>query len=126
MHEDPSLLKQFAPTANALIVDARLESGRTAIGSRVRVKTEGRTQMDEVRSGGYHISQGDTRVHFGLGQADIAAVTVIWPDGSESVLEEVEANTRITVQQGKGLVKSLPLRSANPPQSEDADEDDKS
>lgn len=126
MHEDPSLLKQFAPTANALIVDARLESGRTAIGSRVRVKTDGRSQMDEVRSGGYHISQGDTRVHFGLGQEDIAAVTVTWPDGSESVLAEVQANTRITVQQGKGLIKSLPLRLDTPPQSEDADGDDES
>ena len=126
MHEDPSLLKQFAPTANALIVDARLQSGRTAVGSRIRVETEGRSQVDEVRSGGYHISQGDTRVHFGLGEEESALVTVIWPDGSESVLKTVQANSRITVQHGKGLIRSVPLGSANSAQSKDAEGEDKS
>ena len=120
MHEDPSLLKQFAPTANALIVDARLKSGRAAIGSRVRVKAHGRSQVDEVRSGGYHISQGDMRLHFGLGQEESAVVTVSWPDGSESVLTDVQANTRITVQQGTGLIESVPLRSARSTQTDEA------
>ena len=123
MHEDPSLLKQFAPVGNSVVVDARLETGRTALGSRIRVEAGGRTQIDEVRSGGFHISQGDTRVHFGIGEASTAAVTVIWPDGSELSLAEVAANNRITVRQDKGLVKTVTLGPASKMPS-DAEESD--
>ena len=105
MHEDPSLLKQFAPAGKALIVDARLKSGRAAIGSRIRVEAGGRTQVDEVRSGGYHISQSDTRVHFGLGEAELASVTVTWLDGSEDSIEEVPANSRVLIRPSEGLVR---------------------
>ncbi len=104
MHEDPSLLKQFAPTGNALLVDARLKSGRAAVGSRIQVEAGGRTQIDEVRSGGYHISQSDTRVHFGLGDADLASVTVTWLDGSKDSIEEVQTNSRVLIRPGEGLV----------------------
>ena len=103
MHEGPSLLKQFAPTGNALVVDARLPSGRAAIGARIRVEAGGRAQVDEVRSGGYHISQSDTRVHFGLGEAETASVTVTWLDGSEDTVEEVRANSRVVMRPGEGL-----------------------
>ena len=47
--------------------------GRTA---RIAVLAGELKQIDEVRSGGYHISQSDFRVHFGLGEnarADIKA-----------------------------------------------------
>ena len=106
MHEGPSLLKQFAPTGNALVVDARLPSGRAALGARIRVEAGERAQIDEVRSGGYHISQSDTRVHFGLGKAETASVTVIWPDGSEDTADGVQANTRVVMRPGEGLVET--------------------
>ena len=106
MHEGPSLLKQFAPTGNALLVDARLPSGRAALGARIRVEAGERAQIDEVRSGGYHISQSDTRVHFGLGKAETASVTVVWPDGSEDTAEGVRANTRVVMRPGEGLVET--------------------
>lgn len=110
MHEGPSLLKQFAPTGNALVVDARLPSGRAAIGARIRVEAGERAQVDEVRSGGYHISQSDTRVHFGLGKAETASVTVIWLDGSKDTVEEVQANTRVVMRPGEGLVETDAFR----------------
>ncbi len=110
MHEDPSLLKQYGSTGNALLVDARLDSGRAAIGSRIRVEAGGRAQIGEVRSGGYHISQSDFRVHFGLGDADSATVTIMWPDGSEDTFDDIQAHTLITVRQGKGLIATVPLR----------------
>ena len=109
MHEGPSLLKQFAPVGNALIVDARLASGRAALGSRIQVETSRGQQVDEVRSGGSHISQGDTRVHFGLGQEEQATVTVVWPDGSEETIEGAPANSWITLQPGEGLVTAVSL-----------------
>ena len=107
MHEGPSLLKQFAPTGNALVVDARLPSGRAALGARIRVEAGERSQIDEVRSGGYHISQSDMRVHFGLGKAETASVTVVWPDGSEDTAEGVQANTRVVMRPGEGLVETV-------------------
>ena len=45
------------------------KSNRSAIGARVTVTTAGRTQVDEVRSGGSYLSQSDLRLHFGLGAA---------------------------------------------------------
>ena len=110
MHEDPSLLKQYAPTGKALLVDARLESGRAAIGSRVRVTAGGQVQIGEVRSGGYHISQSDFRVHFGLGNAESATVTILWPDGREDTFDNVQTHTHITVRQGEGLIATVPFR----------------
>jgi hypothetical protein len=65
-------------TREAFVVTA---SGRDALGARITVTTGKRKQIDEVRSGGYHISQGDFRVHFGLGQATKADVGIRWPQG---------------------------------------------
>ena len=109
MHEDPSLLKQFAPTANAILVDARTGSGRAAIGSRIRVSADGKSQISEVRSGGYHISQSDLRVHFGIGEAASANLAINWPDGSEEDLGSVKANTLVTVSRGQGITATAAL-----------------
>ena len=38
-------------------------------------------------------------VHFGLGAATEADITVTWPDGSES-MQTVEADQQITITQG--------------------------
>ena len=103
MHEDPSLLKQYAPTANAILVDARSGSGRAAIGARIGVTAGATGQISEVRSGGYHISQSDLRVHFGIGEGSSADLSITWPDGSEENLGSVKANSVVTVRQGKGI-----------------------
>ena len=103
MHDDPSLLKQLAPVGNALLVDARTSAGRAAIGARVIVRAGTTTQMREVRSGGYHISQSDLPVHFGLGQHLNAEMSIRWPDGSESNLGTVDTNTLVTARQGDGI-----------------------
>ena len=103
MHDDPSLLKQLAPVGNALSVDARTSAGRAAIGARVIVRAGTTTQMREVRSGGYHISQSDLPVHFGLGQHLNAEMSIRWPDGSESNLGTVDTNTLVTARQGDGI-----------------------
>ena len=84
MHEGPSLLKNFAPQGNWLMVDA-------PIGAQVRVTVGGRTQLEEIRSGGFHISQGDFRAHFGLGPASKARVQIRWPNGEQTDLGEVAA-----------------------------------
>jgi hypothetical protein len=109
LFEPPSLLKNFGPRGNALVVRAVTASGRDAVGARVTVTSGHRKQIDEVRSGGYHISQGDFRVHFGLGQATRADVAIRWPQGAVETLKDVAANQWIVVREGQGIVERHPF-----------------
>lgn len=60
-------------------------SNRSAIGARVTVETERGTQVQEVDGGhGHYGMQHDLSLHFGLGDACRAKVTVRWPDDSLS------------------------------------------
>ena len=79
LFEPPSLLKNFGPRGNALLVRALTASGRDAIGARITVISGRRKHIEEVRSGGYFISQGDFRVHFGLGPVTKVDVRIRWP-----------------------------------------------
>jgi len=105
------LLKNFGPRGNALLVRALTASGRDAIGARITVTSGKRKQIDEVRSGGYHISQGDFRVHFGLASIDKVDVTVRWPQGAIETYKDVAANQLIVAREGKGIVERRPLAS---------------
>jgi hypothetical protein len=87
-NEAPTLLKQSTnPAGNWIIVKlAGTKSNRSGIGARLRVITEGRVQMDEVRSGGSYLSQNDLRLHFGIGRAAKAdRIEVDWPSGKRQV-----------------------------------------
>jgi hypothetical protein len=85
-----------------LQVEAKLPGGKLdAIGARVTVKV-GETSMirDVVGVMGY-LSQGDPRVHFGLGRATKAdAVEIRWPDRSVQRLGQVKADQMLRVVQG--------------------------
>ena len=55
---------------------------RSAIGARVEVMSGGRTQVQEVRSGGSYCSQSELTLTFGLGNApSVERVRVHWPGG---------------------------------------------
>lgn len=111
MHEGPSLLKNHAkPLGNAVVIEALTATGRAALGARIKLTPSGgKTQLEEIRSGGFHISQGDFRAHFGVGTAAQAKLVIAWPDGSEQDLGMVETNRWITVRQGKGILSSRPF-----------------
>jgi hypothetical protein len=102
--ETPSLLKNTAkPAGNAMLL--RLLTGkRDAIGARVTVNASGTQQTDEVRSGGSFISHNDLRLHFGVGTATAAALTIRWPDGSTEKIAKVSAGEVTTIAQGRGVV----------------------
>ena len=108
MHEVPSVLKNHAkPLGSSMLVEALTASGRAAIGARIVVTpAAGKPQTEEVRSGGFHISQGDFRAHFGTGAATEASLAIVWPDGTRQDLGTVQTNRWITVRQGKGIVRS--------------------
>src|SRR6266704_2984775 len=111
MGEAPSLLKNFASSGNSLLVRA-LTSGRDAIGARITVTAGGHNQIDEVRSGGSYMSQNDLRLHFGLGSASSAHISVRWLDGKVENLESAAAGQLLTIEEGKGMVRTQPYTSA--------------
>ena len=105
LFEPPSLLKNFAPKGNSVLVQALTSSGRDAIGARITVSAGGKKQIDEVRSGGYHISSGDFRCHFGLGAETRADLTVRWPKGNVDTFPNVSANQWIVIKEGEGILR---------------------
>jgi hypothetical protein len=113
LFEPPSLLKNFGEKGNSLLVQALTVSGRDAIGARITVSAGGRKQIDEVRSGGYYISSGDFRCHFGLGKETIADVTVRWPQGKVESFPGVPGNRWVVIREGKGIVRVQPFKKAH-------------
>jgi hypothetical protein len=84
-----------------------IRSNRSAIGARVRVRSKGHSQMEEIVSGSGFLSQNDLSVHFGLGQARVAElVEVTWPSGAKESLHAVPANQQITIEEGRGITKT--------------------
>ena len=110
LHQPPSLWKNFAPAGHSVLIEAKLPNGRDAIGARVTLTANGRAMIDEVRSGGFHISHGDLRVHFGMGSAAKARLSIRWPDGPGNGpakdYGEVAANQWVTVRQDQGIVRN--------------------
>jgi len=78
-------------------------SNRSGIGARLILKTASRTQVDEVRSGSSYISNGDMRVHFGLGAlTKIENLEVHWPSGLVECFRNPPVDSIVTVKEGSG------------------------
>ena len=108
MGERPSLLKNVGPRAGNSLLVRSVTSGRDAIGARVTVTASGRKQIEEARSGGSFISQNDFRLHFGLGKATAADVSVRWQDGKVETFRGVAAGQVVTIEEGKGITHKQP------------------
>lgn len=68
--------------------------GRDAIGAKVTLvssTTSTRSQVAEIRSGSSYLSQGDLRIHFGLGPApEFDHIEIRWPEGEMQTIPEHE------------------------------------
>jgi len=112
--ERPSLLKNYGPVKNWLLVRCRgVECSRDAIGARVYVYLPGRCLSAEVQTGASFISQNDPRLHFGLGTAtQYQRVEVQWPGGNRETFPGGKANRIVELKQGNSradvLVRARP------------------
>jgi hypothetical protein len=100
----PSLLKNFGPKKNWLLVQCvGTTANRDAIGARVSVGVGGRRVSGEVQSGSGFISQSDSRLHFGLGNsATYDRIDVVWPGGAKEVFSGGKSNEIVKLRQGTG------------------------
>ncbi|MEO5742940.1 MAG: CRTAC1 family protein, partial [Vicinamibacterales bacterium] len=103
MGERPSLLKNFGPRKNWLMVQCVGRSDIDAIGARVRVQVAGRWLHAEVLGGSSYLSQSDPRLHFGLADSEAyQAVEVRWPTGEREGFAGGTANRLVVLKQGTG------------------------
>ena len=107
----PELLRNGTRGGHAIVLRLMgVTSNRDALGARVSVTAGGRTQVREVKSGSSYLGQNDLRVHVGLGDAaSVDRVDIRWPAGRSERIEKVAANQLVTVQEGRGVVASVPF-----------------
>jgi hypothetical protein len=105
MNTPPSLLVNQVRSSNHWIATQTqgVKSNRDGIGARVRVKTETRIQVDEVRSGSSYDSNSDRRVHFGLGSsARVAWIEIRWPSGLTETFDNPAIDRVVALKEGTG------------------------
>ena len=89
-------------------------SNRDAIGAKVKLTAGDLAQYDHVRAGGSFISGNDLRLHFGLGERQMAdSIEIQWPSGKKELLKQVKANQILMIREGGGIVDS-PYRTIKP------------
>lgn len=113
----PELLRCDSTNQNNWITIKAIgvKSNRSGIGARLKCVTEDGNQIDEVRSGGSYYSQNDLRVHFGLGKREkVKTLGIRWPSGQVDTLADVAANQFITVKEGAGIVRTVPVSKSKP------------
>ena len=70
-------------------------SNRDGLGAQVRVN--GQTRF--ATTAGSYLSANDKRLHFGLGDAEIATVDVSWPSGAHQTLKDVRADQFLEIRE---------------------------
>jgi hypothetical protein len=86
-------------------------SNRDGIGARVEVTLGSRRVWQIVKTGSSYASQSELPLTFGLGQAARAdGIRVTWPSGRVDTADNIAADQAITIEEGKGIVRTTPLR----------------
>jgi enediyne biosynthesis protein E4 len=100
--DPPSLLRNSGGPnhfVNIKLIGTR--TNRDAIGARVKVRSNGITQLREIQGGGSYLSQNDLRAHFGLGAASrIDSIEVNWPGGASQRFQNIKADQFYTLEEG--------------------------
>jgi hypothetical protein len=101
-----------ADAVRFLVVRPRMAgANRFAIGAIVRIRTNTNEMMRPIAAGTSFFGQEPAEAHFGLGAATaIESVTVEWPGGGETVLDDVATDQVLTVfDDGTGAVSGEQL-----------------
>jgi hypothetical protein len=107
MNEPPSLLRNDVTGGGQWlkVLLAGVTSNASAIGARVTARYGGRVQSQVVTAQSSFYSANDRRLHFGLGQASSADLTIRWPTGITEKIANVEAGQLVVIREGAGIVR---------------------
>jgi hypothetical protein len=65
----------------------------------IELDTDRATYQRDVRAVSGYLSGDVTRLHLGFPKdANLQRLRILWPDGKESTVTDLEANTRLTVR----------------------------
>jgi hypothetical protein len=107
MNEPPSLLRNDVSGnghwLKVLLVG--VTSNRSAIGARIIARYGERSQAQEVTAQSSFYSTNDRRLHFGLGAATSAQLTIRWPNGATEKVGDVEADQLVVIREGAGILR---------------------
>lgn len=74
------------------------KSNRDAVGAKVKIKYNGKTQIAQKRTTAGYLSQNDPRMHFGTGKAEmIDEIEIRWLSGKVQVLKDVKTNQILNI-----------------------------
>jgi hypothetical protein len=112
MNEPPSLLRNDVSGAHhwLKVLLFGTKTNRSAIGTRVVASYAGRRQAQEVSAQSSFYSANDRRLHFGLGTATSADLTIRWTNGATESIPNVAADQLITIREGAGIVHKEKFR----------------
>ena len=99
------LLRNETPHGSRHWIALALEGrpGRDALGAWVEILAGGKSQWREVRSASSYLSQGDTALQFGLGNAStLDRMKIRWRDGSTQELGPLPADGFYLLREGQG------------------------
>jgi enediyne biosynthesis protein E4 len=106
MNEPPSLLRNDVSGGGhwLKVLLEGTKSNRSAIGARVTARYGGRIQAQEVMAQASFYSVNDRRLHFGLGEATAADLTIRWPTGATETVPNVTADHLVVIREGAGIL----------------------
>jgi enediyne biosynthesis protein E4 len=107
MNEPPSLLRNDVTGGGhwLKVLLQGVKSNRSAIGARVTTRYGGRVQAQDVTAQSSFYSVNDRRLHFGLGPATTADLTIRWPNGETESLAGIAADQLVIIREGLGIVE---------------------
>jgi enediyne biosynthesis protein E4 len=107
MNEPPSLLRNDVTGSGhwLKVLLQGVQSNRSAIGARVIARYGGRTQAQDVTAQASFYSASDRRLHFGLGAATAADLTIRWPNGATENVPQVAGDQLVVIREGAGIVR---------------------
>jgi enediyne biosynthesis protein E4 len=111
--EKPIVLLNTSQNNNQKLLVKLIQNGKNydAIGSRVTVKTDKSSLLQEVQAGASYLSQNDFRLHFGIPSDEkITSIEIFWSDGTKENIGKIEQNRIVTFTQGKSVTNSIVLR----------------
>jgi hypothetical protein len=81
-------------------------SNRSAIGAQVTAAYGSHKQVQAVLAQSSYVSVNDRRLHFGLGEATAADLTILWPSGKTETISRVQGDQLVVVREGSGIVRT--------------------